>query len=57
MKTRSIRTAEDYAAALKEVDTLMSAAPGTKEGERLDFLANLVQAYESKNFPIEQLQL
>ncbi len=52
MKAKLIMTAEDYVAALKEIDMLMSAGPGTSEGERLHVLANLVQAYESEHFPM-----
>lgn len=52
MKAKLIMTAEDYVAALKEIDMLRSAGSGTSEGERLHVLANQVQAYECEHFPM-----
>jgi HTH-type transcriptional regulator/antitoxin HigA len=48
-----IRSEEDYEAALREVEGLMSARPGTPEGDRLDILATLIEAYETVHHPIE----
>lgn len=53
MEIKPIRTKADHRAALKEIEALMSARPGTPEGERLDVLATLVEAYEKKHFPME----
>lgn len=55
MDIRPIRTAADYKAALKEVSRLMESDPdiGTPDGDHLDVLATLVQAYEAKHFPID----
>lgn len=53
MDIKPIRTEQDYLAALKEVEALMTAEFGTPEGDRLDVLATLVEAYESKHFPME----
>lgn len=53
VEAKLIGSAEDYTAALKEIDTLMMAKSGTLEGERLSILADLIQAYESEHFPIE----
>jgi HTH-type transcriptional regulator/antitoxin HigA len=53
MDVRPIRTEADYQAALDEVATLMAASPGSPEGDRLDVLATLVEAYEAVHFPIE----
>lgn len=54
MDIRPIHTERDYKAALNEVSTLMELDPdqGTAEGDRLDILATLVQAYEAKHGPI-----
>lgn len=52
MDIKPIRTKADYRAALKEIELLMAARAGTPEGERLDVLATLVQAYERKHFPM-----
>lgn len=53
MEIKPIRTKADYRAALKEIETLMAAELGTAEGERLDVLATLVEAYENKHFPMD----
>lgn len=53
MEIKPIKTAADHAAALQEIDGLMSAEQGTPEGDRLDVLATLVEAYEAKHFPME----
>jgi HTH-type transcriptional regulator/antitoxin HigA len=55
MDIRPIRTEADHKAALKEVSRLMEEDPdiGTPDGDRLDVLATLVQAYETKHFPID----
>ena len=49
---RAIRTEADYMAALARVDALMDAAPGTKAGEELDVLTDLVELYESRHVPM-----
>ena len=58
MDIRPIHTEADYKATLKEIDALMDGDPelGTPEGDRLDILATLVQAYEAKHTPITMLQ-
>jgi HTH-type transcriptional regulator/antitoxin HigA len=53
MNIKPIRTKSDYRAALREIEGLMDARAGTPEGERLDVLATLVEAYEAKNFPMD----
>jgi HTH-type transcriptional regulator/antitoxin HigA len=53
MEIKPIRTDEDYRATLQEIETLMAAEAGTPEGERLDVLVTLVEAYERKNFPLD----
>ncbi len=53
MEIKPIRTERDYERALREVERLMDAKPGTAEDDRLDVLATLVDAYESKHFPID----
>ena len=54
MDIRPIHTEADYKATLKEISALMESDPdlGTPEGDRLDILATLVQAYEAKHVPI-----
>jgi HTH-type transcriptional regulator / antitoxin HigA len=53
IKVRPIRTEDDYDAALAEVDSLMDAVPGSSEGDRLDVLVTLIEAYEARHWPIE----
>lgn len=40
----------DYWRALKEIELLMTAKPGTPEGDRLDMLVALVEAWERKHY-------
>ncbi len=53
MEVRPIRTESDYHAALAEIDRLMDAAKDTPDGDRLDVLATLVEAYERRHFPMD----
>jgi HTH-type transcriptional regulator/antitoxin HigA len=53
MDIRPIKDELDYDAALAEIDRLMDAAPGTPEGDRLEVLTTLVEAYEARHHPIE----
>jgi HTH-type transcriptional regulator/antitoxin HigA len=53
MDIKPIKTDEDYRATLREIESLMSAEPATPEGERLDVLVTLVEAYEQKHFPLD----
>jgi HTH-type transcriptional regulator / antitoxin HigA len=52
MEIRPIRTKADYRAALKEVERLWDADPGTPDGDRVDVLVTLVEAYEATHYPI-----
>jgi HTH-type transcriptional regulator/antitoxin HigA len=53
MDIRPIRTEADHHAALEEIEALMTAAPNTPEGDRLDVLVTLVEAYERAHFPMD----
>lgn len=50
---RPIKTDQEHAAALREIDGLMQATAGTPDGDRLDLLVTLVEVYKSKRWPIE----
>ena len=52
MDIKPIRTEADYETALKEVENLIESQPGTAEGDRMDVLLTLIEAYEAKHFPI-----
>ncbi len=53
MQIRPIRTEDDHREAILRIEALMSASPNTVEGDELDVLATLVDAYESKHFPMD----
>ncbi|ACI51393.1 putative transcription regulator with HTH domain [Gluconacetobacter diazotrophicus PA1 5] len=50
---KPIRNEADYDAALDEVGRLWGAKSGTPDGDRLDVLATLIDAYEAKHHPID----
>ena len=52
MDIKPIRTKKDYEAALKEIERLMRAKRNSPEGDRLDVLVTLVEAYEARHFPL-----
>lgn len=49
-----IRTQADHHAALERIDALMDAEEGTPEADELAVLADLVEAYEARRFPVER---
>jgi len=53
MDIKPIKTDADYRSTLKEIESLMTSEPDTPEGEKLDVLATLVEAYESKRYPLD----
>ncbi len=50
---KPIRTKRDHDAALKEVERLWGAKTGTRDGDRLDVLATLIDAYEDEHYPMD----
>src|SRR5271163_4421793 len=50
---KPIRSEADYDVALAEVERLWGARSGTPEGDRLDVLATLIDAYESEHDSID----
>ena len=55
MNIHPIRTKSDYKRALRELSAYFDdePEPGSEDGDRFEILATLVEAYESKHFPIE----
>jgi HTH-type transcriptional regulator / antitoxin HigA len=53
MKIKPLRTKADYERALREIERMWGAKEGTPQGNQLDVLATLVEAYEPKHFPID----
>ncbi len=52
MEIRPIKTEQDYDTALAEVEALWGAGPNTPDGDKLDVLITLIEAYEAKHHPI-----
>jgi HTH-type transcriptional regulator/antitoxin HigA len=55
MEIKAIRTEDDYLCAMREVSTLIDLDPAadSPDGERLEVLGTLIQAYEAKHYPID----
>lgn len=53
MDIKPIKTDADYRLALKQIETLMHAKSDSPEGEKLDVLVTLVEAYEQKHYPLD----
>ena len=52
MQIRPIKTKTDHRAALKDIERLLDATPGTPDGDRLDVLVTLVEYYEAQQEPV-----
>ncbi len=52
MDIRPIRSDDDHAAALAEIEKLWGAPAGTDDGDKLDVLATLVEKYEESRWPV-----
>jgi HTH-type transcriptional regulator/antitoxin HigA len=50
---KPIRTKADYKNALAEIERLWGAKSGTPKGDRLDVLATLIEAYETRHYPMD----
>jgi HTH-type transcriptional regulator/antitoxin HigA len=55
MQIKPIKTDADHESALREIEALWGAAEGTPDGDRLDVLATLVDAYEEKRWPLDEM--
>lgn len=55
MNIHPIRTEQDYQEALKAVSPLFDnePEPGTPEGDYLEVMITLIEAYEAKHFPVD----
>jgi HTH-type transcriptional regulator/antitoxin HigA len=52
MSMHPIKTEADYEQALAEIEALFSAQHNTPEGDRLEVLTALVEAYERTHYPM-----
>ena len=50
---KPIRTKQDYDRALGQIERLWGAKSGTPEGDRLDVLATLIDAYETTHYSMD----
>lgn len=55
MEIKPIKSEADYEVTLKEIELLFDSAPDTPEGDRLEVLTTLVEAYEERRFAIPSL--
>jgi HTH-type transcriptional regulator/antitoxin HigA len=53
MHLKPIRNKADHENALVEIERLWDAEEGTADGDRLEILTTLVEAYEEARFPID----
>ena len=53
MQTMPIKSQRDHKCVLKEIKSLMRAKRNTPEGDRLDLLVNLIEAWEAKRYPLK----
>jgi HTH-type transcriptional regulator / antitoxin HigA len=52
MTIKPIKTEADYRATLQDIDSLMTATPDSPDGEKLDVLVTLLEAYEAEHYPL-----
>jgi HTH-type transcriptional regulator / antitoxin HigA len=54
MEIKPIRSEADCEAALRRIEALWGAAAGTTEGDELEVLVTLTEAYEREHYPIDK---
>ncbi len=52
MTIKPIRTKKDYLVAMKRLESIFDAKPGTAEGDELEVLGILIDNYEQEHYPI-----
>ncbi len=53
MKIKPIKSKKDHQAALKRLETIFDAKPGSPEGDELEILGMLIDKYEKEHDPID----
>lgn len=53
LNIKVIKTEQEYEAALRAIDQIFGAKPGTPDGDRFELLSVLIDLYEQKHHPIE----
>ena len=54
MEIKPIRNQADYESALRRIEALWGASTGTSDGDELDVLVTLTEAYEREHYRIDQ---
>jgi HTH-type transcriptional regulator/antitoxin HigA len=53
MEIKPIKNNQDHEQALRRVESLWNSAEGSPEGDELDVLATLIEAYERDHYPMD----
>ncbi len=53
MEIKPIKSELDYKGALQRMEVIVSAKPGTEEGDELEILGILIEQYEEAHFPFD----
>ncbi len=53
MEISPIKTESDYTAAMRRIEAVWGAAAGTPQGDELEILVTLAEAYERQHYPID----
>lgn len=53
MTVKPLKTEEDYQRALQRLEDIFDALPNTEEGDELEVLSILIDAYEKQHHPID----
>ena len=53
MNIKPVKNKKDYEKALKRLEDIFDAKPGTPEGDELEILTLLIDRYEQEHFPID----
>ncbi len=53
MQVRPIRNESDYTATMHRIEALWGAPPATPEGDELEILVTLAEAYDRQHYPID----
>jgi HTH-type transcriptional regulator / antitoxin HigA len=53
MKVKPIRSESDYQAALRRIEELWGSPIGSSQGDELEVLVTLVEAFEREHYPVD----
>lgn len=53
MEIKPIKTEADYSAAMRRIEEVWGAAQGTREGDELEVLVTLAEAYEHRHHSVD----